>query len=176
MIFHSCQNRLQKWKHHILFVGKQNHPCCQKKSKRYFSMYEKSKKHHERCWFILFWLTSTQTHLKQTAEIKTPDPNCGKIAALIIIIASMLPEIIHKVRFNVWKIKETSWNVLFSFILMIFHSSTLKTGYRNENTRSRLWGNSCFDFYNIIHLATNSSQDTFQCMENQGNTMKYIVF
>jgi len=28
------------------------------------------------------------------------------------------------------------------------------------------------DFQNSIHVARNNSQDTFQCMENQGNTMK----
>jgi len=40
-------------------------------------------------------------------NMKTPDTNCGKIAALTFIIASMLPEIIHKILFNLWKIKET---------------------------------------------------------------------
>jgi len=59
-------------------------------------MYEKSRKHHERHCFILFWWTSTQAHLKQIAKMKTPDPNCEKTVALTFTIPSMLPEIIHK--------------------------------------------------------------------------------
>jgi len=59
---------------------------------------------------------------------------------------------------------------------MNFHSSTPKTDCKNENTRSKLWENSCFDFYNTFHVARNNLQDTFQCMEKQGNNMKDTVF
>ena len=45
--------------------------------------------------------------LKQIAEMKTPDPICRKTVFLTFIIASMLPEIIHKIIFSVWKSKET---------------------------------------------------------------------
>ena len=139
-------------------------------------MYGKSRKHFERHCFILFWWTPTGKHLKQIAEIKTPDPNCGKTVALTFTIPSMLPEIIYKMIFNVWKIKETQWKTVFAFILMNFHSSTPKTDWKNKNTRSRLGQNSCFDFYNTIHVARNNLQDDFQCMESQGNTMKSTVF
>ncbi len=72
--------------------------------------------------------------------------------------------------------QKTPQKTLFYFILMNFHSSTPKTDCKNERTRSKLWENSCFDFYNTIHLARNNFQDDFQCMENQGNSMKDTVF
>jgi len=59
--------------------------------------------------------------------MKTPDPNCRKMDALTFTIASMLPQIVYKILFNVWKIKEIPWNILFSFILMIFHTRSPKT-------------------------------------------------
>jgi len=39
--------------------------------------------------------------------MKRPHLNDGKTVYLTLIIASILPEIIHKIFFNVWKIKET---------------------------------------------------------------------
>jgi len=64
--------------------------------------------------------------------MKTPDPNCGKTAALTFIILYMLTEIINKMIFNVWKIKETPCKTLLYFILMNFHSSTPQIDCRNE--------------------------------------------
>ena len=58
---------------------------------------------------------------------------------------------------------------------MNFHSSTPKMDWINEITRFQLWENSLFDLHNIIHVNRNKSQDTFQFMENQGNTMKNTV-
>jgi len=121
----------------------------------------KVSKHHERYRFLSFWWSSTQGHLKQIAERKSPAPYYGKTVFLTYLISSMLPEIIHKILFSFWKIKETPWRTLFYFILMNFHSSTLKIDCRNENTRFTLWENSLFDLYNIIHVARNNSQDAF---------------
>jgi len=77
------------------------------------SVYLKSRKHHERYCFLSFWWTSTQTNLKQMAEMKTTDPNCEKTVFLTFIKASMLPVIIHRIFFNLWKSKETLWKSLF---------------------------------------------------------------
>jgi len=70
--------------------------------------------------------------------------------------------------------KEALWKSLFlHFILISFHSSSQKTDCRNENSTSKLWKNSVFDFlYKYIHVAKNNSQDIFHSMENQRNTMK----
>ncbi len=106
--------------------------------------------------------------------MKTPDPNCEKTVALTFIIPSILPEIIYKIIFNVWKTKETTWKTLLYSILMNFHSSTPKIDCKNESTISKLWENSSFDFYNTFHVAKNL-QDDFQYMENEGNTMKDTV-
>jgi len=81
----------------------------------------------------------------------------------------MLPEIIHKMLFSVWKIKEIPWRTLFYFILRNFHSRTLKTDCKNKNTRSKLWENSCFDIYNTIHVAKNNPQDTIKCISTQNH-------
>jgi len=116
-----------------------------------------------------FWWFSSQAHLEQIAEIKAPHLNCGKTVALTFIIPSMLPEIIYKMIFNVWKIKETPWKTLFYFILMNFHSSTPKTDCKNKKNRSKLWENSCFDIYNTIHVARNSASDTIQCISTQNH-------
>jgi len=58
------------------------------------------------------------------------------------------------------------------FILINFHWSSPETDYKNKNATSKLWEKSLFDFCNSIHVARNNSQDTFQSIENQGNTVK----
>jgi len=68
-------------------------------------MYGKSSKHHERHCFILFFMNFHSSTPK--TGCKKPDPNCGKTDALTYIILSMLPEIINKMIFNIWKIKVT---------------------------------------------------------------------
>ena len=67
--------------------------------------------------FILIGWTYTQADIKQIAEMNTPHINFGKTVSLTFTKASsMLPEILHKVLFILWKIKETLWKPLSSFI------------------------------------------------------------
>jgi len=62
------------------------------------------------------------------------------------------------------------------FAFMNFHLTTAKTDCRNEYTTSKLWEDSLFDFHNIIHVATNNFQVTFESVEHERNTMKTTVF
>jgi len=63
--------------------------------------------------FCYFHVSSS---LKQIAQMKTPHPNWEITVSLTFIVASMLPEIIHKILFNLWNFKEMPWNTMFSSI------------------------------------------------------------
>jgi len=84
-------------------------------------MYGKSRKQHEITVFFYF------------------DDLSLKTVYLTIAIA-MLPEIVHKILFNVCNFKETPMKDTVFFISMInFHSSSPKTDCRNEDATSKLW-------------------------------------
>jgi len=127
--------------------------------------------------FLVFWWTSSQAHTKLVTETKQWHENCWKPVFLTFIIAFMLPEKIHKILFNLWKSRTN--HEKHCFLLSFWWSSTqahlkqiakIKTPHQN-------CGKTVFlTFYNSIHVARNNSQDSFQCMENQGNTIKDTVF
>jgi len=58
---------------------------------------------------------------------------------------------------------------------MIFHSSSSQIDGINGYTTSKLWDSSFFYYYNCIHVARNKSQNTFQCMENQGKLWNELL-
>jgi len=47
------------------------------------------------------------------------------------------------------------------YIIEYLSLSSPKVDCRNETTTSKQCENSCFDFYNSIHVARNNSHDTF---------------
>ncbi len=111
--------------------------------KMLFSVW-KNKETQWKTLFILFWWTFTQAHLKQIAEMKTPDLNCRKTVFWTVIISSMLSEIIHIILYNHWKSMETPWKIHYSIILMNFHSSTPKKDCRNEKHQIGFIGKQSF--------------------------------
>ena len=102
----------------------------------------------------------------------TPHLNWRKTVCFMFTITSMLPQIILKLDFCLWKMKESLWKTQHSFILMNFHWSSPKSDCRNRYTTSKLKENSLFHVYNNSHVATNNSQVRFQSVENWGITMK----
>jgi len=98
--------------------------------------------------FIIWWFT--QVNLSRLQKMTTY--KCGKTVSLNLIITSMLPQLILKYVFSLWKIKETLLKTQCSYILMNFHLTLAKTDCRKEYSISRLWETSLFHFHNTIHV------------------------